>query len=65
MKITATYLCQAFDFKFVDNKYNNEFPPAYFGMPSGAKIEVMLTKAGESAIEEKEISISLPSPEPT
>ena len=31
LKITATYLSQAFDYKFVDKKYEAELPDAIFG----------------------------------
>ena len=44
LKITATYLTQAFNLQFVDKYYETQFPIAQLSMSSRCKIEVILTK---------------------
>ena len=51
LKIAGTYLCQAFNFKFVNKKFEAEFPIAHFGMHGRDKIEIILTKASEIVTE--------------
>ena len=44
MKFVAIYLSQHFNFEFVDKKYENKIPKAFFGMSYVNKVEVRLTK---------------------
>ena len=44
IKITATYFCQAFNFKMEEKKFETEFPLATFGMNGRNKVNVILTK---------------------
>ena len=44
MKIVATYITQAFNMKFVDERYYKEQPANHFTMIGRNKIEVAFTK---------------------
>ena len=43
-KITTTYLTQAFNFKFVNKKFETELPVAKFTMSRRNKVEIIFTK---------------------
>jgi len=67
LKLTCTYLSQAFNFDFVDSKFENKtkLPVASLAMSERNKIEVRLTRNTESpfyskedALEKEHISVS-------
>ena len=45
IKAAVTYLCQVFNFKFVDKKYETELPVAVVDVRERQKIEIVLTNA--------------------